>query len=525
MDDVQTIPDVVSDAPEYRESLEDAVLRLAALSVGDYEQCRKTTAKSLDVRTIFLDAVVKDARGDDEDTGFKLYEPEPWPEEVDGEALLDRIVMAILQYVVMPEHVAEAAAIWIVHTHGYEIWQVTPRLAISAPTMGSGKSVMLDVLSAMVPRALEAANLSTAVMFRAVEKYRPTLMIDEVDTFLRDNDELRGVLNSGHRKGGSTLRCEGDANDVKAFRTFAPIATAGIGKLPGTLADRSICAELQRKKTNEHVAEFHRDRIDHLRELSRQTARWVIDNEVALREAEPTMPPGIFNRKADNWRPLLSIADAAGGDWPVRARAAAVALSATDADDAESLKVQLLTDIRAIFTAGTEDRIATKDLIAALHDMEERPWIDFRRGKPLTARQLGDMLRSFKVAARSMRFVDGRNAKGYPLSILQDVFSRYLGDSAVTPSQVNETAGYSESCAVTSDTFVTAEKHENPNVSAGCDVVTAKKGINPTFNATPENSCVVCNQPIEADQETIPQGDGELHSHCYDEWFAAMPSR
>ena len=249
MDDATTVPESINDAPEYRESLDDAVKRLAALTRGEYEQCRKAEAKKLDVRPTFLDTEVKEARGDAEDSGgFKLYEPEPWDEEVDGDDLLDRIVAGIREYVIMPEQVAEAAALWVVHTHAYELWQVTPRLAISAPTMGSGKSVMLDVLSTMVPRALEAANLSTAVTFRAIDKFRPTLMIDEVDTFLRDNDELRGVLNSGHRRGGHAFRCEGDNNEVKAFSTFAPIATAGIGKLPGTLADRSIHAELQRKR-------------------------------------------------------------------------------------------------------------------------------------------------------------------------------------------------------------------------------------------------------------------------------------
>jgi len=184
------------------ESLDDAVARLAKLTRGDYEQCRKAEAKKLDVRPAYLDGEVKEARDDGGEGGFKLYEPDPWDDEVDGADLLDRIVSAIREYVVMPEHVAETAALWVVHTHAFDWWQVTPRLAISAPTMGSGKSVMLDVLSTLVPRALEAANLSTAVAFRAIDKFRPTLMIDEVDTFLRDNDELRGVLDSGHRKGG-----------------------------------------------------------------------------------------------------------------------------------------------------------------------------------------------------------------------------------------------------------------------------------------------------------------------------------
>jgi putative DNA primase/helicase len=205
-------------------------------------------------------------------------------------------------------------------------------------------------------------------------------------------------------------------------------------------------------------------------------ARWVDDNEEVLRSAEPAMPPSMHNRKADNWRPLLSIADAAGGDWPEWARAAAIALSKTD--DAESQKVQLLADIQAIFAEYFDDRMPSKKLVERLHELEDRPWSDFRRGKPLTARQFGGMLRSFKIVSSSMRFLDNHNAKGYRLSDFQDVFSRYLANSAVTPSQVTDTAGYSDSSAVTNTSGVTAENVENRRVSAGCDGVTAKKAGN-----------------------------------------------
>ena len=475
MDEVRTVPDSIGDAPEYRESLDAAVMRLAALTRGEYEQCRKAEAKRLGVRPKYIDDAVKDARDDGEDSGgFKLYEPDPWDEEVDGDDLLDRITAVIRMYVIVPEHVAETAALWVVHTHAFDLWQVTPRLAISAPTMGSGKSVMLDVLGCLVPRPLEADNLSTAVMFRAVDKYRPTLMVDEVDTFLRDNDELRGMLNSGYRKGGQAFRCEGDNNDIKAFSTFAPIATAGIGKLPGTLADRSVHAELQRKRPDEHVQSFRGDRIDNLRDLARQAARWVIDNRGTLREAEPEMPGGIFNRKADNWRPLLAIADIAGGDWPARARMAAVALSGSDVTDAESFKVQLLADTHNIFEDIFEDRLSTKDLLSRLQELEDRPWSDFRRGKPISARHLGDMLRSFKILPTTIRFSDNKVAKGYKKSSFENAFARYLPDFAVTPLQVNETAGFSGSHAVTSGCNVTAQNAENPKVSPGCNGVTAE---------------------------------------------------
>jgi len=515
---MDNVADAISSAPEYSESLDDAVERLGKLSKGEYEQVRNDEAKALKVRSTFLDGAVNTARNDDKPNGLDLYEPEPWPDEVDGGDLLDRIVATIREYVILAEHEARASALWILHAHGFDGWQVTPRLAIRAPTPGAGKSVLLDVLGCMVPRALEAENLSPAVVFRAIEAYRPCLMVDEVDTFLRDNDELRGVLNSGHRKGGQVIRCEGDNHEIRVFNTFAPIATAGIGHLPGTLADRSIHIELQRKKPDESTREFRQDRIDHLRVLARQAARWMKDNRTTFRDSEPKMPEGIFNRKADNWRPLLAIADAAGGDWPERAREAAVALSTSDADNAESQKVQLLEDCRTILNDVPGDRIKTKELLSRLHDMEERPWGDYRRGKAINAQQLGGILRSFKILASARRFDDGSNVKGYLKADFIDVFARYLPyppSSAVTASQVNGTAGFNGFAAVTPETDVTARKTPKAPDSMGCDGVTAEYPPQGQEGAKPVNSCVHCGQPIEADQETESYPDGEMHLRCY----------
>ena len=191
MDDAKPITEVVEDAPEYRESLDDAVKRLAALTDGEYEQVRNSEAKKLDVRAKFLDDAVSAARGNGKaDGGLDLFEPEPWDKTIDGNDLLDRMVAAIREYVIAPEHVAEVAALWVVHAHVFDLWQVTPRLAISAPTMRSGKSLMKDVLGCLVPRAIETENLSAAVMFRAVDKYRPTMLVDEVDTFLFQFESL-----------------------------------------------------------------------------------------------------------------------------------------------------------------------------------------------------------------------------------------------------------------------------------------------------------------------------------------------
>ena len=232
-------------APEtVEETYFETIQRLAALPAHEYEQCRKSEAKRLGMRTPVLDKEVSSARPkDDRGNDLGLIEPDPWIEEVDGSSLLDRIVGGLCRHVVMPAYAAHATALWIVHCYIFDIWHHTPRLSISAPEKDCGKSTLLDVLSCLVPRALATANLSTATAFRAIDQFRPTLLIDEFDSFLHNNPELIGALNAGHAKGKRHLRCEGDDNKIRAFNVFGPAALAGIGNLPPTLADRMTSAD------------------------------------------------------------------------------------------------------------------------------------------------------------------------------------------------------------------------------------------------------------------------------------------
>ena len=425
-------------AEGYEETIVETIQRLADLPPVEYEQARKAEAKRLKMRASALDREVNATRKNGQDENdLGLFEPEPWPEEVDGGDLLDRIVGAICRRVVLPPHAAEATALWVVHCHAFECWRHTPRLAVLAPEKECGKSTLLDVLLCLVPRAVKTENLSTAVMFRLVDKCRPVLLVDEVDSFLRDNEELRGALNAGHAKGGSHLRCEGDDNQIKAFKTFAPAALAGIGRLPETLADRSVVLTLQKRKPGEYVEDFRDDRADDLRELSSKAARWVRDHEAELRQLEPAMPEGIHNRRADNWRPLLGIADLAGGEWPAQARSAAVALTRGAGDDVASIRVLLLEDIRAIFNEVGDDRLFSEEIIDRLHQMEDRPWPEYgRQHRPITKAQLARTLKPFGVAPSTVRR-DLKTGKGYKLSTLKDLFERYLtsenSDIALTP--------------------------------------------------------------------------------------------
>ncbi|MBO0710385.1 MAG: DUF3631 domain-containing protein [Acetobacteraceae bacterium] len=348
---------------------------------------------------------------------IRLHVPEPWPDPVDGAELVADLEALIGSYLILPAGGAVLIALWAIHCYCYEVWPVTPRLAITSPTKQCGKTTTLDIIECLVPRPLLAANISAAAVFRVIDKAHPTLLVDEADTFLGDNDELRGVMNSGHRYDGRVVRCVGDDGDPREFNTFAPLAVALIGMLHETLHDRSIVCRLFRRKASEWVKSFRRDRADLLLLAARKIARWVADHLEALKCADPDMG-ALTNRTADNWRPLFAIADELGGEWPARVRAVA-----GNGTDEESIYVELLRDVRTVI--GERDRITSEELVAGLVAMEERPWSEFNGGKPITKSRLARLLGRFPVTSATIR-VGERTAKGYYRAAFDDWFERYL---------------------------------------------------------------------------------------------------
>ena len=241
------------------------------------------------IRVGTLDLEVKKLRpGDTDDEANFLEGPEPWPEPVSGDELLNRLTKTAEAHLVLPPGAAGAIALWVVFAHAHDCFHISPILAATSPTPECGKTTLLTFLGGVVPRSLPASNITPAALFRAVEKWRPTVLIDEADTFLRDSVELRGVLNSGHQRANAfVVRTSGDNHEPARFRTWAPKAVAMIGKLPPTLASRAVHIELRRKTADERVEPLRLDRLDHLEPLLRMAARWATDNAAALREADP----------------------------------------------------------------------------------------------------------------------------------------------------------------------------------------------------------------------------------------------
>jgi Protein of unknown function (DUF3631) len=279
---------------------------------------------------------------------------------------------------------------------------------------------------------------------------------------------LRSLFNAGHRRGGQALRCEGDNHEVRGFRVYGPKVLSGIGPLPGTLHDRSIPIRLERAKPGEIQKRFDPRHTDREQELCRKLARWCADNRVLLESCDPALPESAFNRLADNWRPLFAIAEIAGGEWPQRAAAAFEKLTNREDLEAQGMGVTLLADIQQVFAGMSPpppegesplpvERIFSKELVGLLCKMEERPWLEANRGKPITESWLARHLRRFTVHSKTLRIGEDR-AKGYESKDFADAFNRYLfvpGQSMRDNVTCEEKSGFG---AVTRSSVVTDEK-------------------------------------------------------------------
>ncbi|MBI4664447.1 MAG: DUF3631 domain-containing protein [Verrucomicrobia bacterium] len=415
----------------------EAFERLAKLSRVDYDRCRQAEAERLGIRVSTLDAEVEkrrsrpDAAGPLQGAPVELADVEPWPEPVDGAAVLIEVTRSFERYTALPSGAADAIALWSAHAHVFKAFVCSPRLNISSPQHRCGKTTLRDVVALFVPRPLPTENLTCAVLFRLVQSHWPTILADEYDSWMRENEELRGLLNAGHRRGGTVYRCEGDNREVRSFAVFAPAVLCGIGTLPGTLQDRSIEIRLERAKSGEIRERFDPRYAQRESELGRKLARWCADNRARIESCDPKLPDGGFNRMADNWRPLFAIAEIAGGDWPKRAAAAFEKLTSGSDIESHGLGVTLLADVRGVFR---EDRLPSYELCNRLNALDGQPWPDYGRNRDgLTPTQLAKLLKPFKIHSRNIKLAEDRVPKGYYREDFGDAFSRYLppeGDSS-----------------------------------------------------------------------------------------------
>lgn len=381
-------------------------------------------------------------RSKDERIAGLINEPDPWPHPLELETLLDELTTTIRAHVCMSEVEADAVALWVLHTHVLDAAAISPRLAILSPTKRCGKTTLLKLLGAFSRRALPASSVSAAAIYRVMDTASPTLLIDEADTFLTHNEELRGILNAGHDREMAKVVRSGRPDDgvvVDVFDAWGAVAIAAIGQLPDTLIDRSIVIRLRRKRKSERVVRLRRRERERLVPLQRRCIRWAQDNLNALKEARPPELSLASDRAADNWEALVAIGSLAAGNWAQRTVATAEGITkALEADELEGQTAEvLLKDVHDLFQAGAiKERVSMRDLCERLSGIDGAPWSTHNAGKSLTTAQLGRLLRTFRIKPHTVRLSAALTSKGFQRADFNDAFTRYIRQpvTSVTPT-------------------------------------------------------------------------------------------
>ena len=348
------------------------------------------------------------------------------------EEALDLTDRFLGRFVAFPdESDRHAVVLWAAHTHLLDAFDSTPRLVLTSPEKQSGKSRCLEILSLLVPEPLHASSITAAAMYRRIAKPpRPTVLFDEYDTVWnqrpRDGaEELRALINSGHRRGASTWRCVGPTHQVDEFPAFAAVALAGIGWLPDTITDRAVVVNMRRRAPGETIEQYrysHDPDGHELRDALASSCEAVAD------QADPHRPHNpLTDRAADVWEPLLTIAELAGTRWTEHARSAAQHHQGKQAQ-ADSHGIELLADIRTVWP-NDQGSITVTNLIERLCADNEMRWHD-HRGKHLTARALATILKPYGITSDRTA-----PARVYLRKDLQDAWTRYLPAQPSQPSQ------------------------------------------------------------------------------------------
>jgi putative DNA primase/helicase len=361
----------------------------------------------------------------------------------------NELVATIKRFVVLLSEAADAIALRVLFAHCFAVAEISPRRFIKAPTRGCGKTRLLEVLGHLVPCPLQTSNTTPSALFRAIEacKLPPTVLFDEADAAFKRgaNEELRGLLNAGHTPDHAFVTRSvkvGDDWAVKKFSVWCPLAIAAIKNLPATVEDRSIIIPMRRRRPDEPIEPGRRRTLAGLAIFAQKASRWAADDLEALCDVRPTMDKDLSDRTADNWELLVAIADRCGGNWPARARKAALLLSAADVLDNDSPEFELLGDIRQVFEGCMDSQISSAALVNLLKELDSRPWKEAFGGRPLTPHRLARMLRHFGIAPGKLKSGD---ANGYKLSHFDDAFARYLAAPSHIPPvgsfKPSETAG------------------------------------------------------------------------------------
>jgi putative DNA primase/helicase len=401
---------------------------------------------------------------------------------VSGDALIVELIQVILLFVAIEYQHALVVALWILFTWVFEHRAETnPFLRITSPQPICGKTTLMKLIAKLSRTALPVSSATVSSFVRTMMKERRTLILDEADAFLHDNEKFRNVLDAASDPDFATVALSVKRDDWEPVNidVFIPIAIASIGTLRRmqTVESRSITIPLKRAKSSE-LKGLTKGRQRTLRIATKpfpaRCARWAADNHAAL--TVPTMPESVSGREQDCWEPLISIADRIGGEIARKARDTMLKMSQARGDADESIGILLLTDLKLVFAeAGT---LFSKDLCAALSAIEDRPWAEYSNGRSLTPNQLARIIRPFDILPGTVR-IGERTSKGYHRKQFEDAFDRYLQSHTATTGRtgchnVTTVGAVRESDdfrSVTDPPCDVSKNDTSPHNQKGCDVV------------------------------------------------------
>ena len=368
----------------------------------------------------------------------------PYPDPINGMELVTEIKKILNTYLFMPTGADDAIAIWILHTYIPDAFDYTPRLSIISPEPRCGKTSLLDFLTQLSYRPLSVSGISASAMFRVIELEHPTLIIDEADTFINTNEELRGIINTGYKKDGKVIRSEINNKNFRpqVFICFAPCAIACIGKTPQTIADRSIIICMERKTKNEKRERIISRKIRPITGLLKSKClRYMQDNREQISAIYPELPEWLDSRAQDITEPLFAIASNISPEYLTQFTSSIKTLMKNRSNiDELSLKTMLLSDIRSIFAAKDCEYIDSTVLVEELKNLEESPWYEYNYGRGLNVHSLAKLLKVFDIKPAQHRIGYNR-VRQYALVDFVPKFERYLPPTSPTPQQKTE-----ESC-------------------------------------------------------------------------------
>jgi hypothetical protein len=348
---------------------------------------------------------------------------------------LELLTGLILQFVDLTDDEVLAVSLWTLHTFLFNQFEATPRLLLVSPVPGCGKTTILRIIKLLGSVPLKTVGISPAAIYHLLDRERRSLLVDEAENLAwMSNRDLRAVIDSGHARDGSITRLRD--GEPHSYVTFAPMALASLDRLPLTVIRQSVVIRMKMATRELKRIEMRLEDFDIIRN---EIVDWCQGRKL---DPDPVLPDALNNRLADNWRVLISIADACSKDWGRKAREVAVRLSQRYSDD--DLRLILLSDIKAIFDTKAVDRITMAELVAELIALEGQPWAEYRgvqddqTPRRLTTGILSNLLRPFGIRSKTIwppgQRAGQTSAKGYCSTQFAEAWAAYLREYTRTQS-------------------------------------------------------------------------------------------